>query len=148
MTASFLVAIWFQVLHRQFVGEPPGEWQQLTIGVAVTTAAWIATALLTPPAEDATLREFYRRIRPGGPGWEAVRRRAAAAGEALPVGVSELPLGIACAALGCVAVYAALFASGLALYGRPLAAAALAAVGVGAALSILALWRRRERPSA
>jgi Na+/proline symporter len=145
MTVSFLVAVWFQLLHRPLVGEPPSQWLQLTIGVGVTTAAWVATALLSAPADETTLRSFYRRIRPGGRGWEPVRRRAADDGDPLPEGIAELPLGIACAALGALAVYAALFATGLLLYGRPLPAAGLAVAGAIAALAILALWRRRER---
>jgi Na+/proline symporter len=144
MTVSFLVAAWFQFLHRPLVGELPGEWQRLTIGVGVTTVAWIGTALLTPPADEATLRSFYRQIRPGGPGWEAVRRRADAAGDPLPGGVSALPVGIVCAALGSLCVYAGLFATGMALYGNLPAAAGLGLTAAVAALAIHRLWRRRS----
>jgi SSS family transporter len=130
MVVSFLVAVHLQFLHGRLFGAPLPGWQQLLIGVAVTTLAWLSTALLTRPADEATLREFCRRIRPGGPGWGAVRRRALADGDPLPDGGGALPAGLLCAALGSITVYAALFATGLALYGRTGAALLLAAAGL------------------
>ncbi|MGH9379540.1 MAG: hypothetical protein ACRD2Z_02845, partial [Thermoanaerobaculia bacterium] len=86
---------------------------------------------------------------PGSVGFHAAllrplraRTRAAEDGEPLPAGGGELPAGIACAALGSLAVYAALFATGLALYGRPLAATLLAVLGLIAGLAIHRLWSR------
>jgi len=35
----------------------------------VVCALWIAVMFLTPPESEATLNEFYRRVRPGGSGW-------------------------------------------------------------------------------
>lgn len=142
MTVSFAVAAWFRFGRPLTGGEPLAGWQELVAGVAVTTAAWLAAAFLARPTDEATLRRFYRLIRPGGPGWEAVRRRAAAAGEPLPPGTTELPTGIALTALGSLAVYAALFATGMALYGRPAPAVALAAVAIASGWGILRLWRR------
>ena len=143
MSVSFAMAVYFQVAHARLFGQPLAEWKQLVIGVAVTTVAWVATALLAKPTEDETLFRFYRATRPGGRGWDALRRRARAAGQPLPAGAAELPLGIACAALGCVAVYAALFATGLAIYGKTTQALALGAVAIAAAWSIRSLWARR-----
>lgn len=73
-----------------------------------------------------------------------VRERAAAEGEPLPEGLARLPVGIACMALGCVAVYSALFATGSALYGRTGPALALGAAAAAAAFAIRALWSRAE----
>lgn len=145
MGVSFLVAVYFQFVHAALGFAPLPEWRQLVTGVALTTVAWVTAALLGPATDEATLRRFVRATRPGGPGWTRVRQRAAAAGEPLPAGLGELPAGIACAALGAAAVYAALFATGAALYGRPLRALALAAVAAVAALLIRALWSRATR---
>lgn len=142
MVVSFAVAVWFQFGHSRLFGAPLVPWKQMVAGVAITTVAWLAAALWGPPTDEATLRRFYRATRPGGPGWERVRRTAAADGEPLPAGLGELPAGLACAALGCVAVYATLFAVGLALYGRTAAAAALAVVAVVTAWAIQAIWSR------
>ena len=46
----------------------------LTI-TAITTGIWVITMLLTPPESDETLDNFYRRVRPGGPGWRRQRQR-------------------------------------------------------------------------
>jgi hypothetical protein len=51
-------------------------------------------------------------------------------GDPLPDGRGALPAGLLCAALGSITVYAALFATGLALYGRTGAALLLAAAGL------------------
>jgi solute:Na+ symporter, SSS family len=42
----------------------------VTVGIM-----WIAAMLLTPAESDDTLDEFYRRVRPGGPGWKKQRDR-------------------------------------------------------------------------
>jgi Na+/proline symporter len=148
MSVSFLVAVYFQFVHARVSALALADWQKLVAGVAVTTLAWLVTALVTRPTDDATLRRFYRATRPGGRGWEAVRQRAARDGEPLPEGITDLAAGIGATALGTLGVYAAIFATGLALYGRPVAAAGLAAVAAMAALGILGLWRRITRDPA
>jgi Na+/proline symporter len=40
--------------------------------VAVTTVVWVAVTLLTRPVDDETLKRFFRRVHPGGPGWARV----------------------------------------------------------------------------
>lgn len=36
---------------------------------ATVTALWVTVLFLTKPESEATLENFYRRVRPGGPGW-------------------------------------------------------------------------------
>ena len=43
-----------------------------------TTACWLAVTGLTPAEPMAHLVAFYRRVRPGGPGWRPVRVHAGA----------------------------------------------------------------------
>jgi hypothetical protein len=145
MAVSLLVAVWFQFFHAAAFGAKLEPWRELTIGVAITTVAWLAAAWLGPATDHRTLRAFYRATRPGGPGWERLRRSAAAAGEPLPEGIGELPSGIACAALGCVAVYGALFATGLAIYGRIGAALGLFGIAIAAGLAVRTLLSRSAR---
>jgi hypothetical protein len=40
-----------------------------------TMVVWIPVMFLTGPEPAAVLDEFYRRARPGGPGWRLVRER-------------------------------------------------------------------------
>ena len=142
MVVSLAVAAWFQFGHARVFSAAPPEWQALVLGVGATTLCWVLAAYLGPPTDERRLRDFYRAIRPGGPGWEEVRRRAALDGEPLPPARPQLGLKLACAATGCVAVYAALFSAGSALYGRAAAAATLALLSALASAGVFVLWRR------
>ena len=93
------------------------------MGVGITTAVWFGITMITRPADKAVLQAFYDRVRPFERGWrKAVRTRP------------DEPGSVAAAVLawvfGCVTVYAALFATGMALYGRSLEATAFGAVVV------------------
>jgi hypothetical protein len=48
---------------------------RLAITAFGTAAVWIPVMYLTRPESDATLDAFYRRVRPGGSGWNEVRAR-------------------------------------------------------------------------
>ena len=72
MTISFLVAIYFAWVHRALGFAPLPPWEQLVIGVAVTTVGWLGVTFVTPPAPTATLQRFYDKIRPMGKGWRRV----------------------------------------------------------------------------
>ena len=47
----------------------------LTITAMASLAIWVPVMLLTPPESDEKLDAFYRRVRPGGPGWRRQRAR-------------------------------------------------------------------------
>jgi hypothetical protein len=105
--------------------------QSLFVIVAATTAAWLLATYLTPPTDRATLRAFYERVHPGGPGWQPV---AAEVPQVRPdTGLGGLLLDWAA---GVVLVYATLFASGRLLFGRTLEGLAFAAVAAAAAYVI------------
>jgi solute:Na+ symporter, SSS family len=89
--------------------------------VALTSSTWIIVTFLTLPIDEGTLREFYRKIRPGGPGWKKVVDRANAEGIVLKKEADlkwDVPTGILCMILGSVSVYSTLFAIGNLLYGE------------------------------
>lgn len=140
MVISFLVAVVMQFVVKDALQ----DWQKLVIGVGITTAGWIIVTLLTPAAEEEVLRRFVRVVRPGGPGWDAVRARAAAAGDALPApgAGSSVPRGLLCMALGCAAVYGVLGATGYFLYGALLTGAVLLVVAGAASAALTIVWKR------
>jgi Na+/proline symporter len=128
MIVSFCVALYFQLIHEAIGFAPLDPALQLVVGVAVTSVGWIVVTLLTPPADEETLRSFHKLIRPMGNGW-------AGAGLGLESDPSEDSLTAALLAwfLGCMAIYGAVFGTGYALYGRiPLAVICLSASGVAA----------------
>jgi Na+/proline symporter len=144
MAVSFLAACYFELVHPHTGLAVPAAWQKLVAGVSITTAAWVAATFLAPPADERTLRGFYRLARPGGPGWRRVLDRAAAEGQVLePAGARwPLPAGVLCMFLGTAAVYGALFATGCWIYGRTLPAAVLTAAAAVSAVLLLAARRR------
>ncbi len=83
--------------------------QSLFYLVAWTSACWVAATFLTAPESDETLARFYRRVRPGGPGWTRV---AKALGEPAPEPIGSLVVDWVA---GCVMIYAVLFGIGTAL---------------------------------
>ncbi len=88
-------------------GTARGFAMTLIVTTAVTTAVWVAVTFSTRPESMATLGAFYRKIRPGGPGWAPVSREtglAAPAGEIVRNGGLWL--------LGIVLVYSIMFTTG------------------------------------
>ena len=43
---------------------------RLMVITAITTVIWLVVMYTTKPESDATLAAFYRKVRPGGPGWK------------------------------------------------------------------------------
>ena len=95
---------------------------QLLVCIVVVTIVWVVTTMITPAVDTQTLRNFYRLCHPGGPGWRKVVTEAKADGEDIDqknaIGDWKLPIQILCVFLGCVAVYASLFAIGNFVYGN------------------------------
>jgi Na+/proline symporter len=147
MVVSFGVALVFFLQHgaaSRTGGATLESWQELLIGVAATTVAWIAVTFLTRPTDESQLRSFYRRTRPGGPGWAAVVERAASAGEPIEAGEPkwDVPMGLMAMLAGCFAVYSALFAVGHWIYGNFLLGTGFALVALMASLVLIRSWGR------
>ncbi|GAB4403494.1 MAG: Na+:solute symporter [Bacteroidia bacterium] len=136
MAVSFFIALYFQIIHDR-LGLPPVDtaWQ-LIIGVSVTTLSWLLATYLAPAVEMGTLRNFYRKIRPAGPGWQPIQ----AAGEAPATG--RLGTEILAMIVGAFTVYGALFATGFWIYGRTGWAVAMTLGAVAGAWVLLRLWIR------
>ena len=116
MIASFVTSlIAYQIVPARYpAGDPRADSVVLLITVAVTTVVWIGVTLVTKPESDATLDRFYRRVRPGGPGWARVSTRLGYGREAIPGGALQWTNWIA----GVVAVYATLFGIGKVIFGN------------------------------
>ncbi|MEE9349121.1 MAG: sodium:solute symporter family protein [Flavobacteriaceae bacterium] len=104
-----------------FVGDEAifPTWAKLPIVVFITTAIWIITTFITKPESKEVLQNFYKRIQPGGPGWQKVINEAASNNINI-VDDKEgwsVPFGILAMLLGCVLIYSCLFATGYYIYG-------------------------------
>ena len=134
MVVSFVVALTLKLGDFGLAG-----WQELLTGIAITTACWLTAALITPPADKETLKSFCAHIDPGGPGWRGVYRELAEEGRTPEAGGVNIPRGILCMLLGCVAVYGVLFGTGFFLYGQLVSAGVLAVLAVASAWGIVRL---------
>ena len=138
MVVSFVVAIGFFVAGRMGAVLPPNT--ALLSTVFATTVAWISATLLTSPERDQTLINFFRLVRPAGPGWGPIPAKAGDGPS--PDSISWQLLGWV---LGCTFVYATLFGAGSALYGHTSQAIVWAFVWFvsgGGLLNVLSrLWR-------
>lgn len=54
---------------------------RLLVTTGITGVLWIAAMFLNPPESDATLDEFYRRVRPASLGWKRQQERTGLASE-------------------------------------------------------------------
>jgi len=136
MLISFAVACFFQwgaaplgldaAMERAgfFTVMDYSAWK-LVIGILLTTAGWITVTYLTPPESQDLLARFCTRIRAGGPGWRRIEEASS-----LPKAAEgwDVPTGLLCMMIGCLAVWTALFGVGNLLYGRVPAGSFLLAI--------------------
>src|SRR5438309_65585 len=141
MYRSFLVALGFAIAAR--AGHAVPGHISLILTVASTTVVWVAVAYLTPPTDRTTLLSFYKLVRPAGPGWESIRQEAGLASSP-----DSLPNSLLGWVFGCAFIYAALFGTGSALYGRMPQAILWAAVflvsGFGLLRLVPRMWGKQE----
>ncbi len=116
----------------------PG-WQELLVGVGLTTLGWIVVAFLSKPSDEKTLVQFVSRINPGGPGWKPILQKAREMGNEISTRQQKLPKAVISMLLGCMAVYAALFGIGYWLLGNTLGAIVFVLVSLIAAMILLQL---------
>ncbi|MDV7393179.1 hypothetical protein RZS08_17535, partial [Arthrospira platensis SPKY1] len=144
MIVSFVVAVTFVIL-KKFTGFDPSETFKILTGVGITTVAWLLVTFLTKPTDDETLRSFYKRIRPGGPGWKKVVDRAEAEGVVLHKSNElkwDVPTGIICMLLGVLAIYSALFTVGQILYGNMVLVAVFGSISLVAVVLLMNFWKK------
>jgi len=98
----------------------------MLVTVAVSTVVWLVVTFATKPEPDRVLEAFYRRVRPGGPGWAVVSERIGFGRESIPGGALAWTNWIA----GIVAVYSSLFGIGKLILGNVLAGLVMLAVAV------------------
>jgi len=107
MAAAFAASVTLQTAFHLDSDNPVQFAYLILITVAITTAVWLATTLLTAPESDETLVGFYRKVRPSPAGWRPVQRLA----PETPVS-QDLGWNLADWLCGCALVYGALFGIG------------------------------------
>jgi Na+/proline symporter len=139
MIASLIIAGSFT-----FIDHGMEAWQTIIIGALLTTIIWIAATYMTPPTDDKTLRNFYEKIKPGGPGWQAVLDKAADENVDLKPVRDKLPLQLLCVLIGCISVYSFLFATGNILYSNLGLGFGLLALSILGTFFLLWAWKKLD----
>ena len=121
MAVSFVVAVFLQLVYPHLGGPELAAWHRLLIVMAVTTAAWVAVTLLTPPTEAAKRAAFQNKIRANG---------------------HDIAWGLLAMTVACVCIYAMMFASGYWIYGRTAIAATMTAVAAVSGLALFPILRQ------
>ena len=141
MASSFLASLGLLVARNRFDVEISTH-AALLVTIAITTVCWVATAFLAPATDERTLIDFYRKVRPFGPGWRRIRE-AAGLTEAEAAGSHEnIPLALLGWSAGCAAIWSSLFTVGAFLYGRTAQGGLLLTVFVVSGLVLLGVMRR------
>jgi Na+/proline symporter len=143
MVSSFVASIVILILNKNGMGI--STHMALISTVIFTTICWVVTTYVAPETDRKVLVEFYKKVRPFGPGWKSVRAEAGLTGDA---GTGEnIPLALLGWAAGVSSIWSALFTVGNVLYGRTGYALALgAAFIVSSALLIMVinrLWAKK-----
>jgi hypothetical protein len=134
MLAGFTVGFLTSVNNPIFNLRIDDFGMRLLVTTAISMAVWIPAMLLTRPETDERLDTFYRRVRPGGPGWKRQRERTGMA----PIQDLGRDLLRVCAAL--MILFGLLFGTGGFLFGRWVHAAVMATITL-----VGYLWLRRLR---
>ncbi len=141
MFSSGLISFFFAF------GGYPEDWAsywRFPIIVMITTVIWLLVTFLTAPERVETLREFYRRIQPGGPGWTKIVEEADQDGVDIvePTAKWTVPNGILAMLAGMALIYSILFATGKLLYGDYEVCTILVVLAVISATILQRLWKK------
>jgi solute:Na+ symporter, SSS family len=145
MAASFVTSV---ILH--LVGVNAGNTSNkdyaiaMLVTVGITTAVWLTVTFLTAPESTAVLDRFYRKVRPGGPGWRPVSQRLGFGDDRIPGGALSWVNWVA----GVTAVFTALFGVGAFLTGTALEGVLYSVVSVAAFALIMRNLRADEQLAA
>lgn len=135
MVVSFLAAVGFQIANAYSANiDAPTS---LLGTVAITTAAWLVAAFVGPRTDAATLDNFYRLVRPSGPGWHRVREATGLASSP-----DSLPQALLGWALGVLFIYATMFGIGSLVADRDALAASFGAVALTSGAGLALVLRR------
>ena len=128
MISSLIIAYYFN-----FYSHNLESWQEIIIGALLTTATWIIATFITPPDDEKTLKNFVKKVNPGGPGWKNYSSNHA--GEQWSV-----PIGLLCMLCGTTSVYGILLGVGSVIYGHYQTAIILIGISIISSFVLFKAW--------
>ena len=121
-------------------------WSKFPIVVLITSIVWVTVTFLTKPETDETLRRFYKKTTPGGPGWAKILNTFPDTSFIENENKKKwtVPSGILAMILGCFMVYGAMFATGNFLYGNYKLASGLLLLVIFSVFLLIKLWKNNK----
>ncbi|SDB59552.1 Na+/proline symporter [Flavobacteriaceae bacterium MAR_2010_188] len=147
MFASGIIAILLEVtdLRNHLFGDTGffEDYMEYPLIVLLTTIIWLAATFMTQPESKEVLYSFYRKIQPGGPGWQRVIVQAKAEDILIKNSTKKwsVPSGIYAMIVGCVLIYSIMFATGNWIYGRTTTAIILTAAAIVSGIVLSFIWK-------
>ncbi len=144
MIVSFIVALVFHMAPEGTALHELAGYQKFLYGVIITTIAWLIATFATAPTDHKTLLNFYKLVKPASAGWMPVINRGLENHSLVEkeIEAGQLPLEIAAMFIGCVTVYASLFATGYWIYGESTSALISTLVALIGGSLLFSIWGR------
>jgi Na+/proline symporter len=145
MVSSFGISVFWLILKKYGPADAQlSTHEQLFYTIVFTTVCWVATAFIARLGTDRkTLIEFYRKVRPFGPGWEPIRKEVKLTpDEIAAVDHTNIPLALVGWMAGSIMIWSSLFMIGNYLYGRMGYAAVLGGFFVVSGLAVIYVINR------
>ena len=140
MFVSFIMAIYFNLVMTAENGYEKLEgYQELLIGIAVTTVAWLITAYFSKPTDRKVLENFVQKVNPGGPGWKSVINGMEQPPKQNASNIGYAVLGML---LSTVAIYSTMIATGLFIYGRSMQGLLILGLAILSAFAVSRIWHK------
>ncbi|WP_298417537.1 sodium:solute symporter family protein [uncultured Kordia sp.] len=120
------------------------SYAQFPIVVLITTIIWLTVTFTTQPETKETLFNFYKKIQPGGPGWNKTIADAKEANVEIVTDTQpwNVPSGILAMLVAMVFIYSIMFATGYWIYGDYTYAITLTIVALASGFILTQLWKK------
>ena len=112
--------------------------------VGLSTIVWLVVTYVTKPEGEETLFSFYKKIQPGGPGWNTVLNQA----EQKNINLIEdntpwsVPSGILAIITSLILIYSTMFATGYWIYGDYNYAIGLTITALISSVILVKIWAK------
>lgn len=116
MISSFLISIVLLILNKN--GIQFSTHVALIITIIFTSISWITTAFLAPQTDENVLIEFYKKVKPFGPGWKYIKEKSGVTFSESEIEKENIPLSLLGWISGTITIWSSLFTIGSFLYGR------------------------------
>jgi Na+/proline symporter len=140
MISSFVISTVLLILKKQ--GMDISVHMGLLTTIFFTTACWLTAAFLGPRTDEQVLIDFYKKVKPFGPGWKRIKEKAGVSDSDVKSANGNIPLALLGWFAGSIVIWSSLFTVGNFLYGRLNYAIGLLAVFMVSGISLIFVIRK------